>query len=67
MKGKIKMKVYCLFTVVYPDDYEPEFDYLIGVYDSKKKAEEVEKQITKDNNKETYIEVRVLNQTTDEY
>ena len=64
---KIKMKVYCLFTVVYPDDYEPEFDYLIGVYDSKKKAEEAEKQITKDNNKETYIEVRVLNQTTDDY
>ena len=33
------MKLYCLFTTVYPDDYEPEFDYLIGVYDSKKKAE----------------------------
>lgn len=61
------MKLYCLFTTVYPDDYEPEFDCLVGVYDSKKKAEEAEKQITKDNKKETYIDVRVLNQTTDEY
>lgn len=61
------MKVYCLFTTVYPDDYEPEFDCLVGVYDSKKKAEEAEKQIIKDDNKETYIEVRILNQTTDEY
>lgn len=61
------MKLYCLFTTVYPDDYEPEFDCLVGVYDSKKKAEEAEKQITKDDKKETYIDVRVLNQTTDEY
>ena len=64
------MKVYCLFTTVYPDNYESEFDYLIGVYDSKKKAEEAEKQIIKSNKndkRETYIEVRILNQTTDEY
>ena len=64
------MKVYCLFTTVYPDNYEPEFDYLIGVYDSKKKAEEAEKQIiksNKNNKRETYIEVRILNQITDEY